>query len=140
MYLYVFRWRIVIHGAVDGYSRVIVFMAASNNNRQETVLQSFLGAVASYGLPSRVRTDCGGENNATCSVMELLQGEGRGSAIRGSSVHNQRIERLWLDMWNGATAVFHSLFHFMEQQQLLSAAVTLLFLHYTHYTVPMTLL
>ena len=27
------RWRIVIHGGIDGYSRLIVFLHASTNNR-----------------------------------------------------------------------------------------------------------
>ncbi len=56
-----FRWRIVIHGGIDGYSRLIVFLRASNNNRSSTVMNCFLIAVARYGVPSRVRTDHGGE-------------------------------------------------------------------------------
>jgi hypothetical protein len=113
------RWRFVIHGAVDGYSRVAVFLHASDNNRQDTVLKHFLGATAQYGVPSRVRVDRGGENNYVCTTMELLRGYTRNSAIRGTSVHNQRIERFWRDMWNGATNVFHELFTFMEHQNVL---------------------
>ena len=33
------RWRIVIHGAIDGYSRIPVYLSASSNNRSQTVLQ-----------------------------------------------------------------------------------------------------
>ena len=36
--IFIFRWRIVIHGGIDGFSRLVVFMAASDNNGQETVL------------------------------------------------------------------------------------------------------
>ena len=43
----------------------------------------FLTATSTYGLPSRVRVDHGGENNDICDLMELLRG--RGSAIRGTS-------------------------------------------------------
>lgn len=39
------RWRIVIDGAIDGYSRLVVFLHASNNNRSSTVLSSFIRAV-----------------------------------------------------------------------------------------------
>lgn len=56
------RWRLVVHGAIDGYSRLIVFLCWSNNNRTETVLQLFLKAVSEFGLPSRLRIDKGGEN------------------------------------------------------------------------------
>ena len=48
------RWRIVIHGGIDGYSRVPVFLHASDNNHAITVLQSFLNGVQLYDLPSRV--------------------------------------------------------------------------------------
>ena len=56
------RWRIVVHGGIDGYSRLPVFLKASNNNRASTVLTCFCEAVQEYGLPSQVRSDKGGEN------------------------------------------------------------------------------
>ena len=31
------RWRMVIHGGIDGYSRLIVYLSCSNNNRADTV-------------------------------------------------------------------------------------------------------
>lgn len=89
---------------------------ASANNRKETVLEHFLAATTLYGVPSRIRVDHGGENNDICDIMELIRGPGRGSAIRGRSVHNQRIERSWVDLWNGATNLYYDLFHFMEQR------------------------
>ena len=36
---------IIVHGAIDGYSRLIAFLEASANNRAETVLRLFLEAV-----------------------------------------------------------------------------------------------
>lgn len=56
------RWRLVIHGGIDGYSRTIVFLNCSDNNRASTVLTAFTNAVRSHGLPERIRTDLGGEN------------------------------------------------------------------------------
>ena len=52
----------VIHGGIDGYSRLLVFMKVSGNNRSDTVLRSFKRATSIYGTPSRIRCDYGGEN------------------------------------------------------------------------------
>lgn len=126
------RWRFVVHAGIDGFSRLIVFMKVSTNNKAETVLDLFKEATASYGLPSRVRCDMGVENTLVCSYMEEKRGEGRGSAIRGRSVHNQRIERLWVDLWNGCINVYYDLFYFMERNGLLDREneVHIFLLHY----------
>ena len=42
------RWRIVIHGGIDGYSRTVVHLACSDNNTASTVLEQFLGVVYRY--------------------------------------------------------------------------------------------
>lgn len=41
---------------------MIVFLQCNTNNRAATVLRLFQGATKMYGLPSRVRSDKGGEN------------------------------------------------------------------------------
>lgn len=69
------RWKIVIHGAIDGFSRMITFCRASDNNRAETVGQAFKEAVHEYGWPSRVRADQGKENWAVMTMMEEQRGE-----------------------------------------------------------------
>ena len=56
------KWRFVLHGAIDGYSRVITFLHCSDNNRATTVLPLFTSAVNMLGLPHKIRTDLGGEN------------------------------------------------------------------------------
>ncbi|KAK7912496.1 hypothetical protein WMY93_012707 [Mugilogobius chulae] len=79
----------------------------------------FVHAVAQYGMHSRVRTDRGGENNAVALLMNTFRGEHRGSAIQGRSVHNERIERLWGDLWRGLTNVYHALFHSLERDGII---------------------
>jgi hypothetical protein len=64
------RWGIVIHGFIDGYSRLITGLRAHNNNRGQTVLDLFLAACAIYGVPSHLRGDHGVENLLVAAWME----------------------------------------------------------------------
>ena len=81
------------HGAIDGYSRIILFLKYSSNNRASTVYDLFLEAVGRYGLSSRIRCDQGSENVRIANHMLRHRAEGRSSVLVGSSVHNQCIEQ-----------------------------------------------
>ena len=113
------RWRIVTHGCIDGYSRLITYLKCSSNNTANTVYELFLLAIQQYHLPSRIRCDQGGENVMVAQHMIERRGFERKSMIVGSSVHNQRIERLWRDMHRSVTVVFYKLFYYMEHHDLL---------------------
>ena len=99
--------------------RSVVFIKCSNNNRAGTVYESFLQAVEKYGLPSRIRCDQGGENVLVSQHMLHHRGTERRSVLVGSSVHNQRIERLWRDMHRCVTGTFYRLFYFLEHHNML---------------------
>ena len=128
------RWKLVTHAGIDGFSRMIVYMQCSNNNRSATVYAAFLKAVHQYGLPSRVRSDQGRENQLVAQHMLEHRGSERRSMITGSSVHNQRIERLWRDMHQCVVKVFYQLFYYLEEQGLLDPNddIHIFALHYVY--------
>ncbi|KAL0565018.1 hypothetical protein V5O48_017012, partial [Marasmius crinis-equi] len=108
------RYRIVIHGFVDGYSRMITGMRAHDNNRKDTVAALSHDARAVHGTPSRVRGDHGVENLEVAEWMETNFGVERGSYIWGRSVHNIRIERLWRDVTRGFGQKWKEFFRGLE--------------------------
>ena len=107
VHFFLFKWRFVIHGGIDGYSRMIVYLHCSTNNKASTVMQLFEAAVGKFGLPSRVWSDKGMENVDVAWYMlsHPRRGPDRGSHIAGRRVHNQWIERLWRDVFTGCTYI-----------------------------------
>jgi hypothetical protein len=89
-------YKLCIHGCIDGCTRLITMLRVNDNNRSDTVLSCFLDAVEEWGFPENVRSDKGGENVLVADVQMLASGVG--SYLTGRSVHNQRIERLWVDV------------------------------------------
>ena len=98
------------------------------------MLDCFVRAVAEFGLPSRVRCDKGVENRLMSLYMlcHPLRGPDRGSVIVGKSVHNQRIERLWRDVFTGVLCHYQDLFYHLECNGVLDPDndVHLFCLHY----------
>ena len=125
----------VVHGAVDGYSRLPVYLSCSDNNRAATVLELFKKAVYEfgYGLPARIRCDKGIENyDVAMFMLTHPQRESTANPVLvGKSVHNQRIERLWRDVYSAVICTYYSLFYQLEDMSLLdpSNSIDLLCLH-----------
>lgn len=91
---------------IDGFSVLVVGLNVADNNKffQEVVNQ--------FGLPSRVRSDKGGENVLVADFMLNRRGYGKRSFITGLSTHNQRIERLWRDINETCMLEFYERFKY----------------------------
>ncbi|XP_052785786.1 uncharacterized protein LOC128221272 isoform X1 [Mya arenaria] len=127
------RWRFIFHGGIDGYSRLPVYIMVASDNTAETAYTAFRSGTDKYGIPERVRTDKGMENIRIAEFMLELEKHGlnSGSHITGRSVHNQRIERFWRELWDGCTKTYYEFFSRMEDDGLLDVdnEVHLLVLH-----------
>ena len=75
----------------------------------------------------------GGENVLVCAYMVATRGTSRGSHIAGSSHHNQRIERLWRDVFRCVASTFYGIFYFMEDNILDPCNGTDLFVFHCMY-------
>ena len=94
---------ISIHGAIDGYSRKILWLNAdSTNNDPKIVAKYFVTCLNDLNLvPRKVRTDRGSENIVIAGIQRFLRRFHQDSASAkesfkyGKSTSNQRIEAWW---------------------------------------------
>ena len=130
------RWGFVIHAAVDGHSRCMLFLRCNNNNRSETVLQLFQGAMALFQTePKKIRTDCGTENVGVWEAMTEQNQTANGPVVLvGSSVHNQRVERFNREINRNIRDKYAAIFYQLEHRGLLNVdnVYDKLALHYVY--------
>ena len=72
-----------------------------------------------HGAPKKLRTDLGGENVDAWRHMIQLHGRDEKCIITGSSVHNERIKRLWRDAHRSVLMPHKELFTRLEMEELL---------------------
>ena len=87
--------------------------------QRDTVLNRFHTAVTKYGLPSCIHSDKGGENTQVAMYMLQYPLRGTGRGIVGKSIHNQRIERLWRDVFQGVLKLYYGLFYHLESMGMM---------------------
>lgn len=118
------EWGIVVHGCIDGGTRLAIYVVAADNNRADTVLEIFKSACTRMNqLPSRLRGDQGTENRRVAEFMIQQRGMGRGSYITGPSQHNQRIESYWRFIRSHCLQFYRDLFRVMSRHGRLNCQI-----------------
>ena len=115
-----------IHGAIDGYSRRILWveMGVSNNN-PKVILKYFIQTVSKLGkLPSVIRSDRGTENIHVEDLQKTLRAfhsdEFSNKAfLYGKSSANQRIESWWRILRQQSMGFYINLFKDLVSQGIL---------------------
>ena len=72
-----------IHGAIDGFSRKVIWLRVTKTNNNPSVV-----------APSILRTDCGIENGVMAAIQCYLHQNAEAHKF-STSVSNQRIESWW---------------------------------------------
>ena len=109
---------IAIHGAIDGYSRRILWLKlSSSNNNTKVIANYYLCCMKWLNLiPCIVRGDCATQNVIVCRIQPFFcrnhtdsQSKDR-SFIYGHSTANQHIESWWSKLFKSMTSWWITLF------------------------------
>lgn len=67
---------IAISGCIDGFSRKVMWLCSgSSNNDPRIIAHYYMQCVSDFGLPARLRTDCGTENGTMVAIHCALRAE-----------------------------------------------------------------
>ena len=102
---------IAIHGAIDGYSRRILWLKLSSSNKPKVIANYYLCCIKELNLiPHVVRGNHGTENVIVCGIQQFLRRNHTDSQskdksfIYGHSTANQCIESWWSQLFKSMTS------------------------------------
>ena len=115
-----------IHGAIDGYSRRIMWLEVGPSKNNPRVIANYYHDCAKQvgGVPHILRGDAGTENGHVAAMQRFLRRNdsdefaGRKSFLYGRSVANQRIEGWWAFLRRSETDWWINYFKDLRDQGL----------------------
>ena len=111
-----------IHGAIDGFSRKVMWLhVASTNNNPQVVALFYVRSLLQYKVvPCMLRSDRGTENVHLERIQKFLRRDGndmlagQNSYVYGRSTANQRIESWWAILRRQCTSFWINMFKDMS--------------------------
>ncbi|XP_067301218.1 uncharacterized protein [Pseudorasbora parva] len=120
---------VAISGCIDGFSRKVMWLrSGSSNNDPVVIAYYYLQCVSDFGLPARLRTDCGTENGTMAAIHCALRAQqtddfaGAHSHMYGTSTANQRIESWWSFFRKQRTQFWIELFSDLRERHLFNGS------------------
>ena len=129
------KWHIVMHAAIDGYSRKIQYFTLFV--QITTMLTLFYSTthmlLPNLAYPTEYAVIKRGENVDVWRYTLYYHNMDPSSVIVGSSTHNQHIERLWSDVFRSVGQTFYELLYGLEDDGILDPLndVDLFCVHFT---------
>ena len=113
-------WGFSIHGAIDGYSRCLLWLEVTrSNNSPDNIASFYLSTVDSIsGCPVELITDLGTENSIVASIQSFFR-ENEDAHRYVSSPRNQRIEGFWSQFCKQRSSWWRSFFLEFEETGVL---------------------
>jgi hypothetical protein len=113
------KWGICIHGAVDGFSRKKLWLAASiTNNDPMFIVNLYLLCIKKHRIVPRLLRMDNGTENIYCKGLQTFLTKDNNSYISSVSIRNQRIESFWSRLKKFKTNWWIDFFTMMEKDGL----------------------
>ena len=112
-------WGFPVHGAIDGFSRKILWLkVVRSNNSPDNIASFFVSSVETYGgCPVELITDLGTENGLAASIQCFFRNNPDAHRYVPSP-RNQRIEAWWSQLCKQRTSWWRMYFSNLESQRI----------------------
>jgi len=116
-------WGFPIHGAIDGFSRKVLWLNVTrSNNAPDNIAYFYLSTVTSLGgCPAELITDLGTENGLAASLQAYFR-ENPDAHRYVSSPRNQRIEAWWSQFCKQRSSWWRNFFKDLESKHVIDTS------------------
>ena len=119
-------WGFPVHGAIDGFSRKILWLRVTrSNNSPDNIARMYITAIREFGgCPAQLVSDLGTENGLAASIQSYFK-ENIDAHRYVASPRNQRIEGWWSYYGRHYSVWWRNFFADLESQRILDTSCDL---------------